>query len=106
MLDDAQAAATQVDNVLEVNNIEVIYNHVILVLKGVSLNVPKGGITALLGGDLLGRAVDMHVRSPLRGRVVPQMRREGSGRPNPARIQIEKLCLHPPCAVAIFRCLW
>ena len=37
------------ENLLEVNNIEVIYNHVILVLKGVSLNVPKGGITALLG---------------------------------------------------------
>ena len=33
---------------LEVNNIEVIYNHVILVLKGVSLSVPKGAITALL----------------------------------------------------------
>ena len=29
---------------LDVNNIEVIYNHVILVLKGVSLSVPKGGI--------------------------------------------------------------
>mgnify|MGYP000361838417 CR=1 FL=1 len=33
---------------LDVNNIEVIYNHVILVLKGVSLAVPKGGIVALL----------------------------------------------------------
>ncbi|MEO0992126.1 MAG: ABC transporter ATP-binding protein, partial [Pseudomonadota bacterium] len=39
---------------LEVNNIEVIYNHVILVLKGVSLTVPKGGITALLGGNGAG----------------------------------------------------
>ena len=36
---------------LEVNNIEVIYNHVILVLKGVSLSVHEGGITALLGGN-------------------------------------------------------
>jgi branched-chain amino acid transport system ATP-binding protein len=34
---------------LEVNGIEVIYNHVILVLKGVSLTVPEGGIVALLG---------------------------------------------------------
>ena len=34
-----------VQNLLEVNNIEVVYNHVILVLKGVSLNVKKGGIT-------------------------------------------------------------
>ena len=33
-----------VGNVLEVNNVEVIYDHVILVLKGVSLHVPKGGI--------------------------------------------------------------
>ncbi len=39
------------ETLLEVNNIEVIYNHVILVLKGVSLSVPKGGITALLGGN-------------------------------------------------------
>ena len=39
MLDAGQ---TQ-ESLLEVNNIEVIYNHVILVLKGVSLSVPKGG---------------------------------------------------------------
>ncbi len=39
------------ENILTVNNIEVIYNHVILVLKGVSLNVAKGGITAILGGN-------------------------------------------------------
>ena len=43
------------DNLLEINNIEVIYNHVILVLKGVSLSVPKGGITALLGGNGAGK---------------------------------------------------
>ena len=43
------------DALLEVNNIEVIYNHVILVLKGVSLSVPKGGITALLGGNGAGK---------------------------------------------------
>ncbi|MFL5035067.1 MAG: ABC transporter ATP-binding protein, partial [Microvirga sp.] len=35
--------------ILIVNNIEVIYDHVILVLKGVSLSVPRGGIVALLG---------------------------------------------------------
>ena len=40
---------------LDVNNIEVIYNHVILVLKGVSLAVPKGGIVALLGGNGAGK---------------------------------------------------
>jgi branched-chain amino acid transport system ATP-binding protein len=65
MLDDAQAAATQVDNVLEVNNIEVIYNHVILVLKGVSLNVPKGGITALLGGNGAGKTTTLKAISGL-----------------------------------------
>ena len=35
----------EAEKLLDVNNIEVIYNHVILVLKGVSLSVPKGGIT-------------------------------------------------------------
>ena len=45
--------------ILSVNNIEVIYNHVILVLKGVSLKVPKGGITALLGGNGAGKTTTM-----------------------------------------------
>ncbi len=65
MLDDAKTVATQVDNVLEVNNIEVIYNHVILVLKGVSLNVPKGGITALLGGNGAGKTTTLKAISGL-----------------------------------------
>ena len=39
-----------------VNNIEVIYDHVILVLKGVSLEVPKGQIVALLGANGAARA--------------------------------------------------
>ena len=37
--------------VLSVKNIEVIYDHVILVLKGVSLDVPEGGIVALVGAN-------------------------------------------------------
>ena len=45
----------EAEKLLDVNNIEVIYNHVILVLKGVSLSVPKGGITALLGGNVLAK---------------------------------------------------
>ena len=53
------------DHLLEVNNIEVIYNHVILVLKGVSLNVPKGGITALLGGNGAGKTTTLKAISNL-----------------------------------------
>ena len=52
---------------LEVNNIEVIYNHVILVLKGVSLSVPKGGITALLGGNGAGKTTTLKAISSLLG---------------------------------------
>ncbi|MCB1394510.1 MAG: ATP-binding cassette domain-containing protein, partial [Rhodobacteraceae bacterium] len=52
-------AQTKPETLLEVNNIEVIYNHVILVLKGVSLSVPKGGITALLGGNGAGKSTTL-----------------------------------------------
>ncbi len=44
---------------LDVNNIEVIYNHVILVLRGVSLTVPKGGIVALLGANGAGKSTTL-----------------------------------------------
>lgn len=60
MLDSAKT-----DTLLEVNNIEVIYNHVILVLKGVSLRVPKGGITALLGGNGAGKTTTIKAISNL-----------------------------------------
>jgi branched-chain amino acid transport system ATP-binding protein len=50
---------TDTETLLQVNNIEVIYNHVILVLKGVSLSVPKGGITALLGGNGAGKSTTL-----------------------------------------------
>ena len=53
------------ETLLEVNNIEVIYNHVILVLKGVSLSVPKGGITALLGGNGAGKTTTLKAISQL-----------------------------------------
>lgn len=53
------------NNLIEVNNIEVIYNHVVLVLKGVSLSVPKGGITALLGGNGAGKTTTLKAISNL-----------------------------------------
>ena len=53
------------EGLLEVNNIEVIYNHVILVLKGISLSVPKGGITALLGGNGAGKTTTLKAISNL-----------------------------------------
>ena len=50
---------------LTVSNIEVIYNHVILVLKGVSLNVPNGGIVALLGANGAGKSTTLKAISNL-----------------------------------------
>ena len=61
MLDTVKTEET----LLEVNNIEVIYSHVILVLKGVSLSVPKGGITALLGGNGAGKTTTLKAISNL-----------------------------------------
>ena len=69
MLDAAATAPTTTaragETLLEVNNIEVIYNHVILVLKGVSLSVPKGSITALLGGNGAGKTTTLKAVSNL-----------------------------------------
>jgi branched-chain amino acid transport system ATP-binding protein len=51
--------------VLAVSNIEVIYDHVILVLKGVSLRVPEGGIVALLGANGAGKSTTLKAISGL-----------------------------------------
>lgn len=51
--------------ILSVNNIEVIYDHVILVLKGVSLTVPQGGIVAILGGNGAGKTTTLKAISNL-----------------------------------------
>jgi branched-chain amino acid transport system ATP-binding protein len=50
---------------LEVSNIEVVYDHVILVLKGVSLAVPEGGIVALLGANGAGKTTTLKAVSSL-----------------------------------------
>ena len=51
--------------ILSVNNIEVVYSHVILVLKGVSLDVPRGGIVALLGANGAGKTTTLKAVSNL-----------------------------------------
>ena len=50
---------------LVVNNIEVVYDHVILVLKGVSLSVPEGGVVALLGANGAGKTTTLKAISNL-----------------------------------------
>src|ERR1700755_2076862 len=59
------SASSKTDNVLSVNNIEVVYDHVILVLKGVSLEVPRGGIVALLGANGAGKTTTLKAISNL-----------------------------------------
>ena len=59
------AATTAAVPYLSVNNIEVIYDHVILVLKGVSLQVPQGKIVALLGANGAGKSTTMKAISTL-----------------------------------------
>jgi branched-chain amino acid transport system ATP-binding protein len=51
--------------ILQVNNIEVIYDHVILVLKGVSMSIPEGGIVALLGANGAGKTTTLKAISNL-----------------------------------------
>jgi branched-chain amino acid transport system ATP-binding protein len=55
----------QSEYMLEVNNIEVVYNDIIQVLRGVSLNVKKGGIVALLGTNGAGKTTTLRAISGL-----------------------------------------
>lgn len=81
----------QAATLLEVNGIEVIYNHVILVLKGVSLKVPEGSIVALLGANGAGKTTTLRAVSNLlrgeRGEVTKgniQLRNERIERLSPS----------------------
>jgi branched-chain amino acid transport system ATP-binding protein len=53
------------DLILKINNIEVKYHEIILVLKGVSIEVPKGGIVALLGANGAGKSTTLKAISGL-----------------------------------------
>ena len=61
----AASGAVSAAPYLSVNNIEVIYDHVILVLKGVSLDVPQGKIVALLGANGAGKTTTLKAISNL-----------------------------------------
>jgi branched-chain amino acid transport system ATP-binding protein len=61
----APATNAAPDKFLSVNNIEVVYSSVILVLKGVSLSVTKGGIVALLGANGAGKTTTLKAISNL-----------------------------------------
>jgi branched-chain amino acid transport system ATP-binding protein len=65
MAQTAAAPTPQTQSAISVNNIEVIYDHVILVLKGVSLEVPRGKIVALLGANGAGKTTTLKAISNL-----------------------------------------
>jgi branched-chain amino acid transport system ATP-binding protein len=58
-------AAAERPAILALNNVEVVYDHVILVLKGVSLAVPQGAIVALLGANGAGKTTTLKAISNL-----------------------------------------
>ena len=61
----AAGSGPEATPVLAVKNIEVVYNHVILVLRGVSLKVPQGGIVSLLGANGAGKSTTLKSVSTL-----------------------------------------
>ena len=63
--ENLDVGAAKAAPLLNINNIEVIYDHVILVLKGVSLELHKGGIVALLGANCAGKTTTLKAFSNL-----------------------------------------
>jgi branched-chain amino acid transport system ATP-binding protein len=64
-MDCTRMGGTGAPPILDISNIEVVYDRVILVLKGVSLTVPKGGIVALLGANGAGKTTTLKAISSL-----------------------------------------
>ena len=64
-LESEPTAAPISETILSLNNIEVVYDRVILVLKGVSLSIPSGGIVALLGANGAGKTTTLKAISNL-----------------------------------------
>jgi branched-chain amino acid transport system ATP-binding protein len=64
-MDPVVVGGAQIPPILDTSNIEVVYDHVILVLKGVSLTVPERGIVALLGANGAGKTTTLKAISSL-----------------------------------------
>ena len=64
-LRSAPGTAPVLETILSLNNIEVVYDRVILVLKGVSLSIPRGGVVALLGANGAGKTTTLKAISNL-----------------------------------------
>jgi branched-chain amino acid transport system ATP-binding protein len=62
---ESEPTAPIFETILSLNNIEVVYDRVILVLKGVSLSIPSGGIVALLGANGAGKTTTLKAISNL-----------------------------------------
>ena len=65
LTNEAVSTAPAAARILTLNNVEVVYDHVILVLKGVSLDVERGGIVALLGANGAGKSTTLKAISNL-----------------------------------------
>jgi len=65
MVEGGFQALSDEEMILKINNIEVKYHEVILVIKGVSIEVPKGGIVALLGANGAGKSTTLKAISGL-----------------------------------------